>query len=159
MVINPQESTMESSPLPDITTLCSQFENLSLMSSQYSSPSPATRNAMLAVDTEEVAILEASLHPTTNHHRPSPKNQNMHHRQTHPPASGWKNICDYRRRSTVSTDQAESPAPNHFLFPHAPTHSPKTTLKTHETSSAVLAASPGKDSSTPRLAWRQPNSC
>jgi hypothetical protein len=35
------------------------------MSSQYSSPSPATRNAMLAVDTEEVAVLEASLHPTT----------------------------------------------------------------------------------------------
>jgi hypothetical protein len=65
MVINPQGSTMESPPLPDITTLCSQFENLSLMSSQYSSPSPATRNAMLAVDTEEVAILEASLHPTT----------------------------------------------------------------------------------------------
>jgi hypothetical protein len=65
MVINPQESTMESSPLPDITTLCSQFENLSLMSSQYSSPSPATCNAMLAVDTEEVAILEAALHPTT----------------------------------------------------------------------------------------------
>jgi hypothetical protein len=65
MVINPQELTMESSPLPDITTLCSQFENLSLMSSQYSSPSPATRNAMLAVDTEEVVILEAALHPTT----------------------------------------------------------------------------------------------
>jgi hypothetical protein len=35
------------------------------MSSCYSSPSPATRNAMLAVDTEEVAVLEASLHPTT----------------------------------------------------------------------------------------------
>jgi hypothetical protein len=65
MVINPQELTMGSSPLPDITTLCSQFENLSLMSSQYSSPSPATRNAMLAVDTEEVAVLEAMLHPTT----------------------------------------------------------------------------------------------
>jgi hypothetical protein len=65
MVINPQELTMESSPLPNITTLCSQFENLSLMSSQYSSPSPATRNAMLAVDMEEVAILEAMLHPTT----------------------------------------------------------------------------------------------
>jgi hypothetical protein len=64
MVINPQGSTMEPSPLPDITTLCSLFENLSLMSSQYSSPSPATRNAMLAVDTEEVAVLEASLHPT-----------------------------------------------------------------------------------------------
>jgi hypothetical protein len=56
---------MESSPLPDITTLCSQFENLSLMTSQYSSPSPATRNAILAVDTEEVAVLEAMLHPTT----------------------------------------------------------------------------------------------
>jgi hypothetical protein len=65
MVINPQEVAMESSPLPDISSLYTQFENLSLMSSQYSSPSPATRNVMLAVDTEEVAVLEASLHPTT----------------------------------------------------------------------------------------------
>jgi hypothetical protein len=65
MVINPPGVAMESSPLPDISSLCTQFENLSLMSSQYSSPSPATRNAMLAVDTEEVAVLEASLHPTT----------------------------------------------------------------------------------------------
>ena len=65
MVINPQEVAMESSPLPDISSLCTQFENLSLMSSRYSSPSPATRNTMLAVDTEEVAVLEASLHPTT----------------------------------------------------------------------------------------------
>jgi hypothetical protein len=65
MVINPQEVAMESSPLPDISSLCTQFENLSLMSSRYSSPSPATCNAMLAVDTEEVAVLEASLHPTT----------------------------------------------------------------------------------------------
>ena len=65
MVINPQEVTMEASPLPDISSLCTQFENLSLMSSHYSSPSPATRNTMLAVDTEEVAVLEASLHPTT----------------------------------------------------------------------------------------------
>jgi hypothetical protein len=65
MVINPQEVAMESSPLPDISSLCTQFENLSLMSSQYSSPSPATRNTILAVDTEEVAVLEASLHPTT----------------------------------------------------------------------------------------------
>jgi hypothetical protein len=56
---------MESSPLPDISSLCTQFENLSLMSSHYSSPSPATRNVMLAVDTEEVAILEALLRPTT----------------------------------------------------------------------------------------------
>ena len=137
MVINPQESTMESSPLPDITTLCSQFENLSLMSSQFSSPSPATRNAMLAVDTEEVAILEASLHPTTNHHRPSPKNQNMHHRPTHPPASGWKNTYDSHRRCTVYTDQAGSPAPNHFPFPLVPAHYPKTTLTTHVTRSGV----------------------
>jgi hypothetical protein len=65
MVINPQEIAMESSPLPDISSLCTHFENLSLMSSRYSSPSPATRNMMLAVDTEEVAVLEASLHPTT----------------------------------------------------------------------------------------------
>jgi hypothetical protein len=65
MVINPQEVTMESSPLPDISSLCTQFENLSLMSSQYSLPSPATRNTILAVDTQEVAVLEASLHPTT----------------------------------------------------------------------------------------------
>jgi hypothetical protein len=65
MVISPQEVTMKSPSLPDISSLCTQFEDLSLMSSQYSSPSPATRNAMLAVDTEEVAVLEASLHPTT----------------------------------------------------------------------------------------------
>jgi hypothetical protein len=65
MVINHPESSMESSPLLDLSLLCTQFENLSLMSSNYSSPSPATRNAMLAVDTEEVAILEAELHPTT----------------------------------------------------------------------------------------------
>jgi hypothetical protein len=65
VVINPQKVAMESSPLPDISSLCTQFENLSLMSSHYSSPSPATRNTMLAVDTEEVAVLEASLHPTT----------------------------------------------------------------------------------------------
>jgi hypothetical protein len=65
MVINPQEVAMESPPLPDISSLCTQFENLSLMSSHYSSPSPATRNTMLAIDTEEVAVLEASLHPTT----------------------------------------------------------------------------------------------
>jgi hypothetical protein len=65
MVINPPEVAMESTPLPDISSLCTQFENLSLMSSQYSSPSLATRNAILAVDTEEVAVLEASLHPTT----------------------------------------------------------------------------------------------
>jgi hypothetical protein len=65
MVINHPESPMGSSPLPDHSLLCTQFENLSLMSSNYSSPSPATRNAMLAVDTEEVAILEAELHPTT----------------------------------------------------------------------------------------------
>jgi hypothetical protein len=65
MVINPQEIVMESAPLPDINSLCTQFDNLSLMSSQYSSPSPATRNAMLAVDAKEVAVLEASLHPTT----------------------------------------------------------------------------------------------
>jgi hypothetical protein len=64
MVINPQEVAMESPPLPDISSLCTQFENLSLMSSHYSSPSPATRNTMLMVDTEEVAILEALLHPT-----------------------------------------------------------------------------------------------
>jgi hypothetical protein len=73
MVINPQELTMESPPLPDIATLCTQFENLSLMSSQYSSPSPATRNAMLAVDMEEVAILEAMLHPTTEPPPPFPE--------------------------------------------------------------------------------------
>jgi hypothetical protein len=65
MVINPEEVAMESSPLPDISSLCTQFENLSLMSSRYSSPSPATRNTMLAVNTEEVAVLEASLHPMT----------------------------------------------------------------------------------------------
>jgi hypothetical protein len=65
MVINPQEIAMGSSPLPDISSLCTQFDNLSLMSSRYSSPSPATHNTMLAVDTEEVAVLEASLHPTT----------------------------------------------------------------------------------------------
>jgi hypothetical protein len=65
IVINPRESTMGSSPLPDISLLCRQFENLSLMSLQYSSPSPATCNTMLAVDTEEVAVLEASLHPTS----------------------------------------------------------------------------------------------
>jgi transposase InsO family protein len=65
MVINPQGVAMESSSLPDISSLCTQFENLSLMSSHYSSPSPATRNAMLAVDTEEVAVLEVSLHPPT----------------------------------------------------------------------------------------------
>jgi hypothetical protein len=65
MVISPQEIAMESSPLLDISSLCTQFENLSLMSSRYSSPSPATRNIMLAVDTKEVAVLEASLHPTT----------------------------------------------------------------------------------------------
>jgi hypothetical protein len=73
MVINPQELTMESSLLPDISLLCNQFENLSLMSSNYSSPSPATRNAMLAVDTEEVAILEASLHPTNKPPPPFPE--------------------------------------------------------------------------------------
>jgi hypothetical protein len=56
---------MGSSPLPDLSLLCTQFENLSLMSSNYSSTSPATCNTMLAVDTEEVAILEAELHPTT----------------------------------------------------------------------------------------------
>jgi hypothetical protein len=33
MVINPQEVAMESSPLPDISSLCTQFKNLSLMSS------------------------------------------------------------------------------------------------------------------------------
>jgi hypothetical protein len=33
MVINPQEIAMEFSPLPDISSLCTQFENLSLMSS------------------------------------------------------------------------------------------------------------------------------
>jgi hypothetical protein len=65
MVINPREIAMESSPLPDVSSLCTQFENLSLMSSRYSSPSPATRSAMLVVDTEEVAVLEAPLHPTT----------------------------------------------------------------------------------------------
>jgi hypothetical protein len=65
MVINHPKSPMGSSPLPDLSLLCTQFENLSLMSSNYSSLSPATRNAMLAVDTEEVAILEAELHPTT----------------------------------------------------------------------------------------------
>jgi hypothetical protein len=65
VVINPREIAMESPPLPDISSLCTQFGNLSLMSSRYSSPSPATRNTMLAVDTEEVAVLEASLHPTT----------------------------------------------------------------------------------------------
>jgi hypothetical protein len=65
MVINPRRTTMKSSPLPDISSLCTKFENLSLMSSRYSSLSLATRNAMLAVDTEEVAVLEASLHPTT----------------------------------------------------------------------------------------------
>jgi hypothetical protein len=63
---------MEPSPLPDIATLCSQFENLSLMSSQFSSPSPATRNAMLNVDTEEVAVLEAALHPTNEPPPPFP---------------------------------------------------------------------------------------
>jgi hypothetical protein len=73
MVINPQEVTMESAPLPDISSLCTQFDNLSLMSSQYSSPSPATHNAMLAVDTEEVAVLEALLHPTTEAPPPFPE--------------------------------------------------------------------------------------
>jgi hypothetical protein len=72
MVINPRELIMEPSPLPDIATLCSQFENLSLMSSQFSSPSPATRNAMLNVDTEEVAVLEAALHPTNEPPPPFP---------------------------------------------------------------------------------------
>jgi hypothetical protein len=73
MVINPQEITMESSPLPDISSLCTQFGNLSLMSSRYSLPSPATRNVMLAVDTEEVAVLEASLHPMTEAPPPFPE--------------------------------------------------------------------------------------
>jgi hypothetical protein len=72
MVINHPESPMGSSPLPDLSLLCTQFENLSLMSSNYSSPSPATRNAMLAADTEEVAILEAELHPTTEPPPPFP---------------------------------------------------------------------------------------
>jgi hypothetical protein len=96
MVINPQEIAMESAPLPDISSLCTEFNNLSLMSSRYSSPSPATRNAMLAVDTEEVAVLEASLHPTTEAPPAFPEEPAYAPPMEHPPDIG---LDDYLRVS------------------------------------------------------------
>ena len=58
------------------------------MSSQYSSPSPATRNAMLAVDTEEVAVLEASLHPTNEPPPPFPEEPDYAPPTDTPPSFG-----------------------------------------------------------------------
>jgi hypothetical protein len=116
MVINPQEVAMESSLLPDISSLCTQFENLSLMSSHYSSPSPATHNAMLAADTEEVAVLEALLHPTTEAPPPSLRNQPMPRQQRAPQILIQMNTFVSRPRSIASTHLAVFPAQNHFLF-------------------------------------------
>ena len=120
MVINPQGSTMESSPLPDITTLCSQFENLSLMSSQYSSPSPATRNAMLAVDTEEVAMLEASLHPTTEPPPAFPEEPDYTPPTDTPPSFETRRIPTPITIAIQRTWTKPSPQPR--TTAHSPTH-------------------------------------
>jgi hypothetical protein len=113
MVINPLEITMESSPLPDISSLCTQFENLSLMSSNYSSPSPATCNAMLAVDTKEVAVLEALLCPTTEPPPAFPEEPDYTPLAEDPPPF---NLTEYLRLSPSlysvhGSSQAPSPEP------------------------------------------------
>jgi hypothetical protein len=137
MVINPQEIAMESAPLPDINSLCTQFDNLSLMSSQYSSPSPATRNAMLAVDTEEVAVLEASLHPTTEAPPAFPKEPTYSPPTESPPNIDQSTISVSCPRGTASTHRADLPVPNHFLFlPLASTHFLRITLMTPVTAFA-----------------------
>jgi transposase InsO family protein len=66
MVINQSGSDMSSAPLPDISSLCSQFDTLSLMSQETSYPSPSNseRLAILAVDTEVVAEVVADMRRT-----------------------------------------------------------------------------------------------
>jgi hypothetical protein len=160
MVINPQESDhgVLTTPRHHYTLFTIRKPIPDVLTVQFSLPCHSQRHASGRHRRgSNIGSLAPPYHGTTS--RPSPKNQNMPHRQTHPPASGWKNTCAYPLRCTVYTDQAGSPAPNHSLFPHVPTHSPKTTQKTRETSSAVLVALRGKDSSTPRVAWRQHNSC
>ena len=159
MVINPQGSdhgvlttprhhyTLHTvrKPIPDVLTV------------QLSLPCHPQRHA--SGRHGRSSSIGSMLHPTTEPPPAFPEEPDTPHQQTHPPASSSKNTCASRRRYTAYTDPAESPAPNHCLFPHAPAHFPKTTQKTRETSSAVLAASQGTDSSIPRAAWRQLNSC
>ena len=66
MVINPTESNMSSQPLPDISSLVQQFNNLSLMSQETSYPSPTVseRLAILAVDTTVVAEVVSDMRCT-----------------------------------------------------------------------------------------------
>jgi Chromo (CHRromatin Organisation MOdifier) domain len=46
MVISPSGFDMSSTPLPDISSLCSQFDTLSLMSQETSYPSPSNSEAI-----------------------------------------------------------------------------------------------------------------
>ena len=66
MVINSPVSDMSSAPLPDISSLCSQFNTLSLMSQETSYPSPSSSEklAILTVDTEVVAEVVADMRRT-----------------------------------------------------------------------------------------------
>jgi hypothetical protein len=134
MVINPQEVTMESSPLPDLSSLCTQFENLSLMSLHYSSPSPATCNTMLAVDTEEVAVLEALLHPMTEMPPTFPEEPAYAPPTENPLISTKANTSASHLRAIAFTRPVAPLALNRCPFlPLASTHSPRTTLTTPAT--------------------------
>ena len=86
---------------------------------------------MLAVDTEEVAVLEASLHPTTEAPPAFPEEP-----EYTPPKEEPPNVEEgaYLRLSPSGYSlhlSSRHPSPEPFLFlPLASTHSPRTTLTT-----------------------------
>ena len=114
---------------------------------------------MLAVDTEEVAVLEASLHPTNEPPPAFPEEPDYAPPTDTPPSFGLEEYLRLSPSLYSVHGPSRVPSPEPLPIPPRTNTLPKTTQKTRETSSAVLAASRGKDSSTPRVAWRQHNSC
>ena len=98
MVINPVKIDMSSQPLPNITSLIRQFDNLSLMSQETSYPSPSTseRLAILAVDTEVVAQVISDMR-RTNTPPPAFPEEPEYTNPTEPPPTF--EISDYLRLS------------------------------------------------------------
>ena len=98
MVINLTNSDMSSQPLPDISSLVRQFDNLSLMSQETSYPSPSTSEglALLAIDTEVVAQVVSDMR-RTNTPPPTFPQEPEYTNPTEPPPTF--DIDDYLRLS------------------------------------------------------------
>ena len=98
MVINLTNSDMSSQPLPDISSLVRQFDNLSLMSQETSYPSPSTSEglALLAIDTKVVAQVVSDMH-RTNTPPPTFPQEPEYTNPTEPPPTF--DIDDYLRLS------------------------------------------------------------